>query len=153
MKEEVFSQIRTKEEVENLLRVIDQLLASLYQRRGRLAADLVLPEFLNKELTKFDRDHPEVTEKYLWELKKQLLNLPVVKLSLAFKPPSDLLERIVLWVRSKMEPKGILEIVVDEGVIGGAMITFNGRYQDFSLKKSLKKVFEDQKEEILRKTR
>lgn len=151
MREEVFNKIRIKEEVENLLIVIDQLLAGLYQRRDRLAADLVLPEFLNEELIKFDRDHPEVTERYLLELKKQLLNLPVVKLSLAIEPPSDLLERIVLWVRSKMEAGTILEIVIDEGVIGGAIITFNGRYQDFSLKKSLEKVFERQKEEILRK--
>jgi len=66
-----------------------------------------------------------------------------VKLTLAFLPTAGLKKRISLWIKDKLGGAApLLEISVDPKILGGALITCNGRYQDLSLKRELKKQIE-----------
>ena len=61
-----------------------------------------------------------------------------VKLTLAFRPSAGLKKRVIQRLKDKLgaaEP--MLEISIDPKIIGGAIITCNGRYQDLSVKKRL----------------
>lgn len=83
---------------------------------------------------------PAEMQKVLQEVKEIMLNLPVIELKIAFNPAEQLVLRLVEWVRQNISPDAILELKVDRNLIGGAQISYNGRYHDYSVIKYLQEV-------------
>jgi len=86
-------------------------------------------------------------------LKKKLdvHGLQVVDLTCAITPTYAFLTRLGENLKKKFGAKTILRVAVDSSVVGGAIVSYKGRYVDLSLKKKLEKYFLDKKEEILKK--
>ncbi|MBL7078035.1 F0F1 ATP synthase subunit delta [Candidatus Shapirobacteria bacterium] len=62
-----------------------------------------------------------------------------VDLTLAFSPGKDLLKKITAFVREKVASGAVLKITVDPKILGGAIISFQGKYLDGSLKEAILK--------------
>ena len=61
-------------------------------------------------------------------------------LTLALKPSPQLVKRIKAWLKKEMAPHLVLKIQVNPAILAGAIISFQGRYLDFSLKKKIEKL-------------
>ena len=77
-----------------------------------------------------------------------LKKLKVIKLVLAFDPTRKTIENIHNFVKNIAGIGYILDIEISEDVLGGAVIIFNGKYYDFTLKKSIEDTFEVKNKEI-----
>ena len=74
-------------------------------------------------------------KKFLDELNAQLKKLPAVQLTLAFQPTQKNIDVIHNWLHSQLQQPHVLHLVYDPSVVGGAVISYQGRYHDASLKK------------------
>jgi hypothetical protein len=72
------------------------------------------------------------------EIIKQLENLPQVGLTLAYSPSEAALIKWSLWFIKEYGRKVIFYITVNPSLIGGATISFQGKYKDFSLDRTIR---------------
>jgi len=84
----------------------------------------------------------EAQAAFLKRLKKYLADLPVIKLTTAFAPSEEFLADLGQRLRGEIGQKVILEIIVKEEIVGGAVIEYGGEYRDFSLARKLDEVIE-----------
>lgn len=100
--------LRTKGDVDALLGEIDIYRNSLYRTKGEIKEDPGL-----------DR------------IEKSLKRVEIVQLTLAYEPgPVD--------IEAFFEATGkILDVSVDRRILGGAIVSYKGKYGDFSVRKKL----------------
>ncbi len=75
--------------------------------------------------------------KIIADLLDDLNKYQVIELILAFDPSQALLQRIRSWLDGKQLENALLELKYDPSVLGGAIISYQGRYQDFSVRKAI----------------
>ncbi len=66
-------------------------------------------------------------------LKAELASLKYLELTIAFEPTLETLSKISDWARKNIAESLCLDIKRDKRIIGGAIITYNGRFKDYSL--------------------
>ncbi len=86
-----------------------------------------------KELTAFFGEAIEYAEK-----------IPSVKLTLAFFPSEELLKKITNWLSNEIGKKSVVDVSVDEKIIAGATIEYDGEYRDYSFAAKLDEVIEQE---------
>lgn len=69
----------------------------------------------------------------------------IFEITTAVAPSKTSLSKLRLRLEEKFGDKIRLAVKVDPAVIGGAIIVFNGRYFDYSLKKRLEEYFSGNK--------
>ena len=74
---------------------------------------------------------------FLKDLITYLQSLPVVKVTVAFEPTHSFVMKLNNRLSEFLGKKGILELTIDENVIGGAGFEFNGKMSDQTLKYKL----------------
>lgn len=80
-------------------------------------------------------------KKALFEhLSQEITQLPVVTLTVSFDPPQALLQTIYDYIKH-VNPAALVDISVDHRLLAGMTIACNGRYRDFSLRKTLEQYF------------
>lgn len=94
-------------------------------------------------------DNRKGIKNFLLGLKDQLHNLKVIKITLAFEPSQRTITNIFSWILGNIGFGIVLDINYDKTIIGGAVIYFEGKYKDFSLKKRLDTTFKNRREEIM----
>jgi len=158
---DIVESLRTIQDVDLFVRDIDTLSQMLFDLEAKdtslkQALDLISTEsaakitklFWEKQLDTNDRT--AVTE-FLKTLKTSIGQLKIIKLVLAFDPTRKTIENIHKFVEKNIEKGYIFDIEVSEDILGGTIIMFNGKYNDFSLKKSIEDVFKNKREEILKR--
>lgn len=78
-------------------------------------------------------DPVEVGE-FVRRLKRNLVSFPTATISVAFFPTREFVSQVSFWIERNFNKKIILKIVVDVNVAGGAQISYNGLYKDYSLR-------------------
>jgi len=71
------------------------------------------------------------------DLKEDLLNIPIVKITLPFSASTRLVLKIASLLKSK-KITFLLQIEKDPSLLAGALIEYKGKFWDFSLKSFLK---------------
>ncbi len=84
-------------------------------------------------------------------IQEKISLLPVLSLTIAFEPEEQTLKRISEWFVLTMHKQVLFEILVDPTLIGGAAITFNGKYKDCSIRSIFKRVLKDASSEKIQK--
>ena len=142
------AKIKTQKEQEILLAGLEKIESQLYLN-SKAKARLLIPPLLKAEAEKqgVNLNQPAQTKSFSDEIRKKLLSLATVNLTLAFRPSAALVKKITSWFKKNLSSQAILAIQTDPGILGGAIISFNGHYHDFSLKKQLEKHFKTQKED------
>lgn len=120
---------------------LDLLKESLYETKGetfdvvcnrlirKRTADLVLKLVLNN-------DKGEVIE----NLKKELMKIKFVEVTLANDPTYELESNIWNWFNKNVNQNVAIDIKVDPQIIGGAVISFDGKFFDGSVSSHLDNV-------------
>lgn len=154
----LFSDIRTLDDLHLLKSEIDTLLSALFQTDNtafKAVMDTKLQRNLGNALTKVLTDanvsltDQETLQKYFSGLKEFIATLPIVQLTLAYHPTNEQIEQLSDWLRRETGQMVILELRFDKRLLGGAVIVYNGKYQDLSLKTKLDRVYEEKKAELI----
>jgi F0F1-type ATP synthase delta subunit len=96
-----------------------------------------------------DINNQEVISDFFSTLKKLIGKLKVIKLVLAFDPAHKTIEKIHNFVKETIGIGYILDIEVSEDILGGSIVIFDGKYNDFSLRKSIEEAFKTNGKEAL----
>jgi hypothetical protein len=152
---DVIGSIETVQEASCFASDIDTFVSCFKSGNGNLEQALgsINPDSAKKisqALAKSDPDtnNQDVTIDFLSTLKGSLKELKIIKLILAFDPSCKTIANIHNFVKSTLGNGYILDIEVSEDVVGGAIIIFNGKYCDLSLKKNIEETFKTRREEI-----
>lgn len=70
-------------------------------------------------------------------LKKELAKIKFMEVSVAFDPSIEVTERIASFVKKNSKQSLAIDIKVDPKLIGGALVSFEGRFFDGSVLKKL----------------
>ncbi len=126
---DVLSLVKTKSEAEALIRDIDILIDSLY-RTDSVQIRSRIQSWVNG--LAIDR---AARQQQLQAAKDQLLSLEYFQLTLAFEPTEKVIIRLANWCREQIDPQLVLDIRYEPGLIGGAVIEYQGKFVDLSLRK------------------
>lgn len=154
---DIVDSVKTIQEINELVLEIDGLLENLFKSDKHSfekalvginfdTAEKIKQIFLQKKLDLKDK---EGVKNFLETLKDELNKLKVIKVTLACEWTIKTVNRICNWIKENLGKGYVLDINRDETVLGGAIIVFNGKYKDITLKKRLTETFEEKRKEIL----
>lgn len=83
----------------------------------------------------------ESAVKALTKLAKDLEEVESLELTLAFEPDEDVTESIYAWVMENVGRDVVLDYKKNPSIMSGAMVSYKGKYGDYSGAKDLKEAF------------
>lgn len=137
------AKIKTTKEKRDLINSLNRLEASLFNLKddfNKVLSEEIPEKYsdtIRSELGQGDR------QKTIKELKLFLENFRSLKLAIAFSPSQSIVSEISSWAKTNIGEDVLVDLTYDESVIGGAQITFEGEFKDYSIRKK----FEEAKEE------
>ena len=154
---DLITSLKTTGEVDDLSLEIDTLMSTLLKsEKMSLEKALGLVSSASaKKITEifsknnFDMADKELASNFLDTLANLIKKFKVIKLILAFDPTRKTIENIHDFVSENIGIGYILDLEVLESVLGGAVVIFNGKYKDYTLRKALEEVFKEKREQIL----
>jgi F0F1-type ATP synthase delta subunit len=154
---DLMTSLKTTLDVENLSCEIDTFMSSFLKSDKtslEKSLDLISVDSAKKITQTFSKNNLNINDKDtvidFFETLKDLLNkFKVIKLVLAFNPTYKIITNIHNFVKDTIGVGYILDIEISEEILGGAIIIFNGKYCDFSLKKDIEDTFEKRQGNIL----
>jgi len=81
---------------------------------------------------------------FLKDLVEYLKGLPVVKVTLAFSPTNTYLEKLSNTISGYSNKKAILDLTIDEHIVGGAIFEYGGKVSSSTLDARLDEVLTKQ---------
>jgi hypothetical protein len=136
---DITSVIQTRSQLELLAKETDILIDSLYRsgdqdfdHKLRSAVRISTAAMIG-EMQGSQSDMKRLLE----DFKESLSNAEYFQITLAFEPTQKFVGQIVSWVRENINSKAILDINYDSNLIGGAQLSYKGKYVDLSLRKKL----------------
>ena len=141
--------IKTLPDMQNFAAEIETVKESLFEekRRDQIFQSIsaknadIIREILKKE--HIDCKNNKQAQDALNELIAKIKSLKIVKLYLAFSPSQNLTDDIFNWVSDKLGKGIILDIEEEPTILGGAIVEYNGKHIDYSLKKQIEEAYED----------
>jgi len=156
---EILKDIRTVQEANNFCSEIDNILENFYKLKNKNLDELLssstensTSSIIKKILSdnKIPSSDFASCEKILSQLKDWIKKMKVIKITLAIDPSSEVISHISDWINQNLETNTLIDIDKDESILGGAVLSINGNYKDFSLKKTLEDVFARKKNELIK---
>jgi len=148
---EIISGVKTKTELNNTLRELEVLENSLY-KTGDQGFEETLQYGVNIKLSVAvqlalqnaeNNTDQNVRKLLLEEIKNGVNTLKVIKLDIPTEPSEMMIKRIHKWVTEKCGPGKILDLTVDKNILGGARITYEGKFADMTLNKTWDGVWQE----------
>lgn len=155
---EISKDLRTVQEADDFCSEIDTVLKNFYKVENKNLDEVLAKSAgtftsnLIKKLLSDNKISPTDTascEKILTQTRDEVKKMKIVKITLAIDPSSVIISHISDWINQNLEANTLLDIDKDEKILGGAVISINGKYKDFSLRKSLAEVFTRKKNELI----
>lgn len=143
---DLLTSLKTTQEVANFVSEIETFMSKKNLDLISIdSAERIRETFLKNNL---DINNGNMVDSFFGTLKSLLKKLKVIKLVLAFAPTRKTIANIHNFVKDAIGVGYILDIEAQEDVLGGAIIMFNGRYSDFTLKKTIEDTFANRNAEI-----
>jgi F0F1-type ATP synthase delta subunit len=146
---DLVTSLKTTREVENFTSEINNLKLTFFDCKGKSIKDglCTISSGYSEKITQiFAKSNLDINDKdafsgFLETLRDLIKKLKVIKLVLAFDPAEKTIERIHGFVKENVGIGYILDIEVSPSVLGGATVIFDGKYNDYSLKKKIEDTF------------
>jgi len=154
---DLITSLKTTQEVASFVSEIDALQLTLF-KSGKISMEKALDSIGENNAQKimqiFSKNNLDINNKdavtgFFNTLKELMKKFKVIKLVLAFDPTRKTIENIHNFVKETMGIGYILDIEISQDLLGGAVVMFNGKYNDFSLEKRIEDTFETKNKEIL----
>lgn len=143
------SHFKTTHDVDEFLRLLEGLNGQLFKQAftSREILDKLLPysqaDLIKRLASEYNisiEDKHEM-ESFFIALQHMLKGLPVISLTLAVIPSQEGIDYLSNWFYINFQKNVIIDIQYNPDILGGAIIAFNGKYGDYSLKKHVEKLF------------
>lgn len=154
---DLITSLKTTHEVDDFAQEVDTLSSTLFKSE-KMSLDKAITSISSDSAkkimdifskNKFDSADKGIVRDFLDTLKDLIKRFKVIKLTLAFDPTLKTIEKIHEYVSEHIGIGYIFDIDVLDTLMGGAIITFDGKYCDFTLRKRLEETFINKREEIL----
>ena len=134
MYSEILVNIETKRELQELVQKVEGVVREVGSDDSKVAQTITkhIKEPIASAIVFATKKSPA---EELTKLNQYLKDLEELKLTLSFRPKADSLEKIVSWVKQNVGKEIVLEIDTDESILGGVILSYKGKYKDYSLKK------------------
>jgi F0F1-type ATP synthase delta subunit len=130
----ILRMVRTRQDQVKLLEQLGQLDQSQY-KTGDQGFDYALKSVVSLELagiiSEMLKEGISIKD-LLQKIIDAVKNLQTLKLTIAVNPSEKMIDEIHHWMDQNLPAGIILEIEVDKKIIGGAKISWGGKYGDFS---------------------
>lgn len=152
--ERIYANVRTTDERGIVYTGIETLLDTLYKQKGNIAAliETEMPSAivrpLKQELLRLSETAPDSIKEYLEGLQNTLEKLQVLSIEIAYSPTEETLAVLTAWMREHIGADVIMELSVDRTLLGGARISYEGRYKEINLAFIVETVVNQQHESI-----
>jgi len=83
------------------------------------------------------------------ELITSVNELEICKITLAVKPPREIIKSICNWLRSNVTGNIILDVLCNPDMLAGVIISYQGKYGDYSLRSRFDTLWAEKKEMLL----
>lgn len=149
--------VRTKDERDKFLESISGLEAALF-RSSPDALEKILSTQLPEHTASVIRDicaRPEFKNNsgalraLLRDVKNTLDAFLLLKLTFAFKPSEEMINRLHEWTQQNLGMGVALDIGYDASILGGARIIFNGKYKEMTLAQMITETMAKEKATIM----
>ncbi len=77
---------------------------------------------------------------FLEKIQTEMTAIPLVPLTIAFEPKEQTLKALCDWFELNVNKQVIFDISVDKKMVGGANITYNGKFLDLSIKSRFEQI-------------
>lgn len=84
-----------------------------------------------------------VVKDFLHMLMEKIPTLPTLSLTIAFEPQEQTLKVLSEWCLVNLQKQILFEISVDPHLVGGALISNNGKFFDFSIRPTVTRILEN----------
>lgn len=148
----VLDRLVTKKDVGDLLDTIDLLLNTLYQKDGD-AFDKTLSTSVDEWFSDIVRGLEKnglQKEDFLKSIGEMIKSLEEVKITIHEPPNERLKEAIKNWIDANLGTKVVADFEIKKSILGGAIISYKGKYVDYSLRKRLDSVLTKMKPQIVK---
>ena len=145
----LLSLIKTKQHADEIIEKIDELKDSLYNKRIDL--DKKMGELFSFELKEKIKSYswaeqvnlndPESFGKFLSNLRGHIKNMPIVTIKIAFEPNAEIVTEVSSWFVENFGKNVLVDLILDESLVAGAVIVFDESEKDFSLKKRIEEKY------------
>lgn len=152
---DIVNSIKTQEQLDQFSNLLETLNASIYKSDDSFnkilssnkskAAELLATELLKPEVI----SSPGQKEKLISETAEELKNIKTIHITIAIPATDEIVKIISDWSQKKLKGNYLFDIEYDPSIVGGAQVSYDGRYMDDSLIKKIGNVFKEHKEEIL----
>ncbi|MBI2443510.1 MAG: F0F1 ATP synthase subunit delta [Candidatus Levybacteria bacterium] len=149
--------INTIQDASEYIEGIEVFLANLYKTERRNILTLLqdsFPETISRDIKEYlsakniSLTNQEEVRQGLSHLQQGIQGAPTLTLTLAFSPTRKTINTIAAWVKKEFGSDVLLDISLNQEIIAGAVIIFEGIYTDQSTKKKLDILFEARRDEI-----
>jgi len=145
----LIKEIITTEELNSILLEIDKIQREVFEKQNgslsKIAKELENHQLENYllELEKIYPKNPEEQFSSLEKLKKNLQIISQIRIQIAYPVSKAFLKNIVSWIEKETHKKLILDIILNPKIVGGAIIEYQGKYENFSLEKEIDKIIRE----------
>ena len=141
---EILTYAKTTRELNLLSEELDLLEGSLF--RGEAGSfDSALASDVREEVASAIRNLLKNSGldkgKLISDVKLEIANLTHLKITMAYEPDSSVISMIYTWAKENIAEKFVLDINSDPKILGGALISWKGKYGDFSLRRKFEESF------------
>lgn len=148
----LLAHIKTKAYAEEVVRKLDELSNSLFNKRVNLdqkTSELFSFELKEKILAYFAQEQANLNDpmsfgKFLDKLREYIKNLPIVSISVPIEPNDELAREVSSWFINHFGKNVLIDLVLDKTLVAGTIISFNGVQKDFSMRKELDEKFSEE---------
>lgn len=98
-----------------------------------------------------DQSDRLVQAKTIEKMKEEIKELRVLKLTFAINPTVDTMKKVCQWVKTNIGQDVILAIDVNNRIVAGIILSFEGRYGIFTARNKFDKYWENNRKDIERK--
>jgi len=154
---DIITSLKTTKEVESFVGEIDTLMLKFFESEeismvkmlDSISEDSSFKIKQTFAKNNLDFNNRDTVSKFFKTLKEIIKKLKVIKMVLAFDPSVKTIENIHNFITDLLDVGYILEIEVSQEILAGAIVIFNGKYIDFSLKKRIEDTFREKADQIV----
>lgn len=143
--DQLLSILLTKKDVLLMCAQLDAISQAIFAKDGEL--ETILSKNLSREkkdiLQRLIADRgvnmsniPSFQE-FISSLRATIASLPVIEFEVAIEPSNSLVVMVTDWVERNIPQKTIVDFKVNKDLIGGAVISYNGRVKQYSIAHAL----------------
>ncbi len=104
---------------------------TLMEEFGLKKKELLLAMFRDNDVSP---ESPNKLKDFLGSVQKEIALLPVLTLKIAFEPTDKILKTLSEWFVMNIKNQVLFDINVDKRLIAGAILNYNGKDVDYTIK-------------------